>query len=533
MEGFSFEGVELSPEVLKSIEDMGFEEASPIQALAIPPIMQGRDIIGQAQTGTGKTAAFGIPILERINPRERDVQAIVLCPTRELAIQVSEEISNLAKRMRSVNVLPVYGGQPIDRQFKALKRGVQVVVGTPGRVMDHLERGTIVLDKVVLAVLDEADEMLDMGFREDIEFILEKVPDSVQTVFFSATMPQEILNLAKRFLKDPEFLKVTQKVLTVPNIEQIYYEVRPFQKIDALCRVMDVYNPKLTVVFCSTKRGVDELTANLQGRGYQADGLHGNLNQTQRDRVMNRFRKGGIEILVATDVAARGIDVENVEAVVNFDIPNDVEYYVHRIGRTGRAGRSGRAFTFVSPKEFWKLRDIKRYTKARIVQHQIPSIEEVETAKSGKLLQEIRQQIQTGNLERYISTVESFIETEFNGDLTTMEMAAALLRIMMKRDLGDALPDETSGGFGDTGAQVGMVRLFLNVGRKMRIGARDIVGAIAGETGLPGKMIGNIEIYDRFCFVEVPQDYAPEVLTVMNGNQIRGFRLFVEPASRK
>ena len=532
MERISFSDLPLSPELLKSVEDMGFEEASPIQAMAIPHLLEGKDVIGQAQTGTGKTAAFGIPALERVDPRQKTPQAIILCPTRELAIQVATEISQLAKRKRGVFVLPIYGGQPIERQIKALRRGVQIIVGTPGRIMDHMKRGTIQLKDIRMGVLDEADEMLDMGFRDDIEFILEQVPEESQTVFFSATMRDEILQLAKRFLKNPEFLKVTQKVLTVPNIEQIYYEVRPFQKMDALCRVLDVYNPKLTIVFCSTKRGVDELTANLQGRGYQADGLHGNLNQTQRDRVMNRFRKGNIEVLVATDVAARGIDVDDVEAVVNYDIPNDVEYYVHRIGRTGRAGRMGRAFTFVSGKEFWKLRDIKRFTKARIVQHQIPTIADVENAKSGKLLDEIRENINKHELDRYITIVEDFIQNEFDGDLTTAEMAAALLKILMHRELGDAIPEQKK-SFGDTGAQAGMVRLFFNVGRKSRIGARDIVGAIAGESGLPGKMIGAIDIYDRFTFVEVPEDYAQEVLNVMNGNQIRGNKLFVEPASRR
>lgn len=532
MERCIFSDLPLSPELLKAVEDMGFEEASPIQALAIPPLLEGKDVIGQAQTGTGKTAAFGIPALEKVDVRQKSPQAIILCPTRELAIQVATEMTELAKRKRGVFVLPIYGGQPIDRQIKALRRGVQVIVGTPGRVMDHMKRGTISLQEISMAVLDEADEMLDMGFRDDIEFILEQVPEESQTVFFSATMRDEILSLAKRFLTDPEFLKVTQKVLTVPNIEQIYYEVRPFQKMDALCRVLDVYNPKLTIVFCSTKRGVDELTANLQGHGYQADGLHGNLNQTQRDRVMNRFRKGNIEVLVATDVAARGIDVDDVEAVVNYDIPNDVEYYVHRIGRTGRAGRMGRAFTFVSGKEFWKLRDIKRYTKARIVQHQVPTIADVENAKSSKLLDEIRDNINKHELDRYLTIVNDFIQNEFDGDLTTTEMAAALLKILMHRELGDAMPEEKK-SFGDTGAQAGMVRLFINVGRKSRIGARDIVGAIAGESGLPGKMIGAIDIYDRFTFVEVPEDYAQEVLNVMNGNQIRGNKLFVEPASRR
>ncbi|NHZ46439.1 DEAD/DEAH box helicase [Nitratidesulfovibrio liaohensis] len=526
METLRFEELSLSKEILKAIEEMGFEEASPIQALAIPHILEGRDVIGQAQTGTGKTAAFGIPLLERVDPREKDIQGIILCPTRELAIQVAEELTQLASRKRGLYVLPVYGGQPIDRQFKALRRGAQVVVGTPGRVMDHMERGTINLSTVRMAVLDEADEMLDMGFRDDIEHILGQVPKEAQTVFFSATMPPAILDMAQRFLKTPEFLKVTQKQVTVPSIEQIYYEVRPFQKLEALCRVLDLYNPKRAIVFCSTKRGVDELTQHLQGRGYQADGLHGNLNQSQRDRVMARFRSNGIEILVATDVAARGIDVDDVEAVVNYDIPNAVEHYVHRIGRTGRAGRSGRAFTFVSGRDFYKLRDIKKFTKAHIVQHQVPTSSDVATVKTNQLLAEVRRHIEAGELEKYTDIVESFLDE----DVTTVDMAAALLKLLMRRELGDAVPggEKTPAG---TGAEPGMVRLFLNVGRKMRVTARDIVGAIAGETGIPGRMIGAIDIRDRVSFVEVPADYAQEVISVMNGNQIRGFRLGVEPAT--
>ncbi|MDL2316215.1 DEAD/DEAH box helicase, partial [Desulfovibrio sp. OttesenSCG-928-A18] len=336
----TFEDLELSRELLKSVEDMGFEEPSPIQVLAVPPLLAGRDVIGQAQTGTGKTAAFALPILERVDPRNKAPQALILCPTRELAIQVAEEAGKLGSRKRGLFVLPVYGGQPIERQFRALARGAQIIVGTPGRVMDHMERGTLRFDEVFIAVLDEADEMLDMGFRDDIEAILEQTPEGCQRVFFSATMPPAIMDLSKRFLKDPEILRITQKLLTVPTIEQVYYEVRPHQKMDALCRVLDSQGFRKALVFCSTKRSVDEVTMHLQTRGYQADGLHGNLAQPQRDRVMGRFRTGGIEILVATDVAARGIDVDDVDAVINYDIPNDVENYVHRIGRTGRAGRA-------------------------------------------------------------------------------------------------------------------------------------------------------------------------------------------------
>lgn len=558
----TFDDLGLSPELLKSIEDMGFEEPSPIQVLAVPPILAGRDVVGQAQTGTGKTAAFGIPILERVDPGTKAPQALILCPTRELAIQVAEEISKLAAHKRGVFVLPVYGGQPIERQFRALAKGAQVIVGTPGRVMDHMQRGTLRFTEVFISVLDEADEMLDMGFRDDIEIILEKTPDNCQKVFFSATMPPAIMDMSKRFLREPEILKITRRLLTVPTIEQVYYEVRPHQKMDALCRVLDSQGFRKALVFCSTKRAVDEVTVHLQTRGYQADGLHGNLAQPQRDRVMGRFRAGGIEILVATDVAARGIDVDDVDAVINYDIPNDVENYVHRIGRTGRAGRAGRAFTFVSAREHYRLRDIIRYTKARIEQNRLPTLRDVTTIRTSRLLDEVRATMEAGALERYTSLVEQFLDD----DSTSMDMAAALLKLLMQRDFGqqeqqtgasDSLDDSRdewrqrhSGkvaerlygrpdkAWRDKGGPKGrnrcpMVRLFFNVGSKMHVAPRDLVGAIAGESGIPGRTIGAIEIHDRFSFVDIPADLADDVMNVMNGSQIRGFRVAVEKAVPK
>lgn len=555
----SFEDLGLSKELLKSIEDMGFEEPSPIQTLTIPTLMEGRDVVGQAQTGTGKTAAFGIPILERVDPRSKAPQALILCSTRELAIQVAEEIGKLGARKRGLFALPVYGGQPIERQFRALARGAQIIVGTPGRVMDHMERGTLRFDELFITVLDEADEMLDMGFRDDIEAILDRTPKQCQRVFFSATIPPAIMEMAKRILHEPEILKITQKMLTVPTVEQIYYEVRPHQKMDALCRVLDSQGFRKALVFCSTKRGVDEVTAHLQTRGYQADGLHGNLAQPQRDRVMGRFRTGGIEILVATDVAARGIDVDDVDAVINYDIPNDVENYVHRIGRTGRAGRAGNAFTFVSAREHYKLRDIIRYTKARIVQSQLPTLRDVTNIRTTRLLDEVRATIEAGALERYTALVEQFLDDES----TSMDMASALLKLLMQRDFGqhdqpdgrDSLADPQTawrerhsdkvaervydraskfkGDKKKVRSGVPMVRLFFNVGNKMQVAPRDLVGAIAGESGIPGRSIGAIEIHDRFSFVEIPAELADDVMNVMNGSQIRGFRVAVEKAVPK
>lgn len=326
MEKRRFEEINLSDEIQRGISDMGFEEMSPIQAQSIPILLEGRDIIGQAQTGTGKTASFGIPILEMVDPANKSLQALVLCPTRELSIQVAEEISSLGKYKRGIQILPIYGGQPIDRQIRALKKGVQVVVGTPGRVMDHMRRGTLKTGNIRMMVLDEADEMFDMGFRDDIEIVMKDLPEDRQTIFFSATMAKEIVRFASRYQKNPEMVKVVHKALTVPKVEQGYFELKEHMKTEILSRLLDIYNPKLAIVFCNTKRKVDELVSQLQGRGYSADGLHGDLKQSQRDNVMGKFRNGTIDILVATDVAARGLDVDDIDLVINYDFPQDDEY---------------------------------------------------------------------------------------------------------------------------------------------------------------------------------------------------------------
>ena len=402
-----FEELNIDERILRAVEDMGFEEASPIQANAIPAVLEGRDVVGQAQTGTGKTAAYSIPMLQKIDPDLKKVQAIVLCPTRELAVQVSEEIRKLAKYMSDIKVLPVYGGQEIVKQIKSLKAGVQIVVGTPGRVMDHMRRKTVKFDHVSMVILDEADEMLDMGFREDMETILTDTPKDRQTVLFSATMPKAIMDIAKRFQNDAQVIKVVRKELTVENIEQYYYEVRPKNKCEVLCRLIDIYNPRLSVVFCNTKRQVDELISDLKGRGYFADGIHGDMKQAQRDRVMADFRNGKTEILIATDVAARGIDVDDVDIVFNYDLPQDEEYYVHRIGRTGRAGREGLALTFISGKEVYKLKDIEHYCKTKIKAKPIPSLDDVKNTKLEVLFEKIKETIAEGGISDMIEMVEN------------------------------------------------------------------------------------------------------------------------------
>ena len=527
MKNLRFEELGLSDEILKAIENKGFEEATPIQAQSIPYIMEGRDIIGQAQTGTGKTAAFGIPILEKLNQGEKTVQGIVLCPTRELAIQVAEEIRELSKFKRGVEILPIYGGQPIDRQIKALKRKPQIIVGTPGRVMDHMNRGTLKIDKVRMVVLDEADEMLDMGFIDDIVTILKAVPEERQTMLFSATMPKPILELTKRFQKDPKHVMVVHKELTVPKVEQVYFEVKEKTKLEVLSRLIDMYNPKLSLVFCNTKKKVDELVAELQGRGYFADGLHGDLKQVQRDRVMSKFRNGAVDILVATDVAARGIDVDDIEAVFNYDLPQDEEYYVHRIGRTARAGRGGRAFTFVVGREIFKLRDIQRYAKAKITLQKAPSSEDVEEVRTNLFLDKVIEIMDEDDLSQYVSIIERLA----GEDYTSIEIAAALLKMAIGNKDKEVQHEETD--FDNTGAEDGMVRLFINIGRNQKIRPGDIVGGIAGETGIPGKLIGSIDIYDKYTFVEVPREYAGDVIRIMKDNQIKGRRINIEPANAK
>lgn len=538
MEITKFEDLQINENIKKAVAEMGFEEPSPIQAKSIPVILEGRDVIGQAQTGTGKTAAFSIPILEMVDSSDKSLQAIVLCPTRELAIQVSQEIRKLAKYMHGIKALPIYGGQPIERQIKALKGGVQIIIGTPGRTIDHIKRRTLKTENVKMVVLDEADEMLDMGFREDIETILENVPDERQTTFFSATMPKAILELTKKYQNNPEHIKVVRKELTVENIKQYYIETRSSNKIEVLSRLIDVYNPKLSVVFCNTKKGADELVGELQGRGYFADALHGDLKQVQRDIVMDKFRNGTIDILVATDVAARGIDVDDVECVFNFDLPQDEEYYVHRIGRTGRAGREGISFSFVYGRDIRKMKDIERYTKSKLIKHPIPTVGDVEEKKVGAFFGEVKRVVEEGKLSKQIRWIENFCEEE-ETEYSVIDIAAALLKLAMgeeeKEEIIEEKPKKSRkrGKTDETGAKEGMVRLFINVGRKQRVQAKDILGAISGEAGISGKTIGTIDVYDKFTFVEVPKKKAKLVIEKMKNKKIKGNKLNIERANKK
>ena len=561
MEAVRFDELQLDERIVRAVTDMGFEAASPIQAQAIPVQLEGLDIIGQAQTGTGKTAAFGIPLLQKIDPDSKKLQAIALCPTRELAIQVAEEIRRLAKYMHGIKVLPIYGGQDIVRQIRGLKDGTQIVIGTPGRVMDHMRRKTIRCDHVHTVIMDEADEMLNMGFLEDMETILSQLPEERQTVMFSATMPPAIQEIARKFQKDPVNVKVVKKELTVPKVTQYYYEVKPKTKVEVMCRLLDMYAPKLSVAFCNTKKQVDELVQELQGRGYFAEGLHGDLKQEQRDRVMNSFRNGATEILVATDVAARGIDVDDVEAEFNYDIPQDDEYYVHRIGRTGRAGRDGIAFSFVVGREVYKLRDIQRYCKTRIIPQAIPSLDDITEIKAEKIMDQVKETINNVDLTKMIQVIEQKLVEE---DYTAMDVAAALLKIAMgeenediaesghlapsldeldrygrdNRSRGGRNNGRRDGGRGNRGGRDerngnGMARLFINIGKNQNVRPGDILGAIAGESGIPGRMVGSIDMYDKYTFVEVPEENAESVLKAMKNAKIKGKNIRMEVAGSK
>ena len=651
-----FSELGISPEVLKAIDKLGFEQASPIQAEAIPVLMAGRDVVGQSQTGSGKTAAFAVPAIEKTDAQLRAVQVLILAPTRELAVQVAEEFHKLSLFKRGIHSLPIYGGQSYERQFDGLRQGAQIVIGTPGRVMDHMRRGTMRLDKVKMVILDEADVMLDMGFHEDIEFILQAVPKERQTVFFSATMPQPIQRLIQRYSRDPQTVRIEQRELTVPTVEQVYYEVDRRFKIELLTRLIDLGDLRLGIIFCNTKRMVDELVDHLNALGYSADRLHGDMSQAMRDRVMNKFRKSGLEFLVATDVAARGIDVDDVQVVFNYDLPYDAEDYLHRIGRTGRAGRSGRAVSFASGREVFQIRQIERYTNVKMQRGKMPTAGEVEEARVNVFLDKLRATLRAGEFKRQERLVETLLEEGFS----STDIAAALLHQMQSagpapvavperrepasrpdrfaRDEGprerrerpprrmeerpaapsrkpwrsaedDAGPRpapaprrETRGTLHGVRASAPaptpvqspaspvtppvpalpvaavpaptvppvppspvraeeapatprpavraavhaekpqavvkhsrrtpaeQTRLYMNVGREMGIEAGDVVGAILGETGLPAKVVGVIDIRERHLFVDVASEHSNGIIAKLNRTAIKSHKLKVKVA---
>jgi ATP-dependent RNA helicase DeaD len=521
----TFAGLGLSEPILAALGEVGYEVPTPIQLHTIPPLLEGRDVIGQAQTGTGKTAAFALPLLERLNLGRAEVQALVLTPTRELALQVAEAIHTYARHLGAVRVLPVYGGQPIGRQVERLRAGVQIVVGTPGRVMDHLRRGTMSFEALSFVVLDEADEMLRMGFIDDVEWILAEAPGEFQTALFSATMPREIRRIAEKYLDDPANVAIEQKTLTVPTVEQLYFNVSEQGKLDLLTRLLETESGEAALVFVRTKIAAADLAEKLVARGYAAEALHGDLTQGQRERVLRRLRDGTVEIVVATDVAARGLDVERITHVVNYDAPYDAESYVHRIGRTGRAGREGRAILFVTPREQRMLRDVERYTGQRIAPMKMPTKADVAARRTALFKESLRKAIGEGDLELYLALVEELVGEGY--DVAEVAAAAAKLargdrplEVEVEPARDEMVP-----------AEDGMVRLFVNAGRRDGVRPGDVVGAIANEADVPGRQIGAIDIYDTFTFVEIPAGLARQVLERMAETMIRNRHVQIRVAT--
>jgi ATP-dependent RNA helicase DeaD len=535
-----FNDLGLGAEILQSIEAMGYEEPTPIQVKTIPVMITGADVIAQAQTGSGKTAAFGLPIIEGIDTSLRAVQALILAPTRELAIQVADALTVLG-RHRKVETLPIYGGQPYERQFRGLMRGPHIVVGTPGRVMDHMRRDTLKLDSLKYFVLDEADEMLDMGFVEDIEWVLQQAPSDRQTALFSATMPPRIADLAGRYMRSPERISVVGREMTAPLTSQYAYEIPRQRKIDALTRILDAEMPSSAMIFCRTKAGVDELGEALLGRGYPVETIHGDLSQAQRDRVMRRFRTGQAEILIATDVAARGLDIKGVSHVFNFDIPESPEAYVHRIGRTGRAGLEGIAITLITPRETRWLRQIERIVRSTIEMKRLPTLADVAAKRREQMLDQLREALSDADaFAPYTETIDTLVAEEHD----PKAIAAAILKLYADEtgktaEVANAHDDLASfsmprqqmqmpaGGFSGEGP----VRLFINVGRFQNIRPQDIVGAIANEANIPGRAIGQIDIFDNFSFVDVPAQAVEQVIVAVGNSGIKGRPVNVEVAS--
>lgn len=524
----SFANFGLSDDLMKAVKHLGYETPSPIQAKTIPLILAGKDIIGQAQTGTGKTAAFALPMLEKIDAKNKKIQALVLTPTRELAIQVAEAIHSYGKYIGRIKVLPVYGGQSISQQIRHLRSGVQIVVGTPGRIMDHIRRETIDIADLKMMVLDEADEMLRMGFIEDVEWILSHTPETRQTALFSATMPRQVKRIADRHIKNAVTIEIEHKTLTVPTITQYYINLPERQKTDALTRILEVQAVpgEAVLIFHRTKVGTDQLTDKLQARGYAAEAMHGDMNQNQRESVIKRMKNGKIEIVVATDVAARGLDVEHITTVINYDMPSDTESYVHRIGRTGRAGREGKAILFVTPRQQRMMRDIERYTKQKIERLTLPTESDVAARREEKLKEKITNTLLEQDLSLYVKLIKDLAE-ETSSEIIDLAAAATFLSVGDKLLEVNTGPETKQFSF----SEEGMVRLFIDIGRRHRISPGDIVGAIANEADIPGKAIGAIDVNDGFTLVDIPAEFVEKVLENMQGSRIRNQNMNVRPAS--
>lgn len=517
-----FNELNLSEKILKALDDIGYSETTEIQEKSIPEIINGCDLIGLSQTGTGKTAAFGIPAIQNVDVRNKKTQILILAPTRELACQITDELRKFTKYMENLKILTVYGGQAIEKQIIPLRKGVQIVVGTPGRIMDHMRKKTIKLSDVKMVILDEADEMLNMGFREDIETILEEVPEERQTLLFSATMNEKIMAITKKYLKNPKKIKIKAKELTVENINQIAFQTKNNMKDELTTRAIDLYKPEKLIVFCNTKKKVDNLYDYLKLKKYNVDIIHGDIKQDQRDRTIKKFKKGDVKILIATDVAARGIDVANLDLVINYDIPQENEYYVHRIGRTGRNKNVGKAITFVVGKEKNKLHEIEKYAKTKIKYEPIPTISQINRVKDEELVKTIRNII--NKKEFYNSQV--FDELIADDNLDLKDLAKAMFSVINSKSNKEIInKDEYEVD------ENGYVKLFINLGRKDKIMVKDIIGSMSANTAVSGKEIGKVNILDKFSFVEVPEEYVEDVLSGMKGKQIKGKDVNIEVAN--
>ncbi len=556
----AFTTFSLPEPLLRAVAEQGFEQPTPIQALAIPPALEGKDLIGISHTGSGKTAAFMLPLLSRLDAGRRELQALVVCPTRELAVQVCEEANRFGAHLEGFNAIPVYGGAPMERQTRGLRAGAQVVIGTPGRLLDHLRRGTLKTGGVKTLVLDEADRMLDMGFREEMEELMGAIPEERQTLCFSATMSRDVERLIARAAKDPLRIEPAHPTRTVGTVEQVWYEVRGRSKVEVLSRVIDMESPRLAVVFCNTKRAVDECTEALLARGYSADRLHGDITQQMRERTVKRFREGQVELLVATDVAARGLDIDEIDIVFNYDLPQDPEDYVHRVGRTGRAGRSGKAVSFVFGREVHRLTAIERDIRQKIARRSIPSQDEVEGRRRNRLYELVRERLEGGDFQDH---TESFDRLLDNGHAPS-DIASVLFTLMREADgreaeviAEDSMEDQgdprargggrrekVGAGRREGGApwrrensrdaEEGMARLFLSLGRQDGLRASDVAGMLYREAALPDGSVGRITLMPRHCFVDVREDCAEMAIKSARQASLRGrsFRMDYDKSRR-
>ncbi|MDS0524548.1 DEAD/DEAH box helicase [Clostridium sp. SHJSY1] len=534
MEKITFKDLNLKPDLLRAIEDLGYENPSQIQAEAIPIALEGNDLIGQAQTGTGKTAAFGCSLLNNLI-KTGNVGAIVLAPTRELAIQVYEELNKLSK-YEKITVLPIYGGDSIQKQMRELKRGVDVVVGTPGRVLDLIRRKSLNLKDAQFLVLDEADEMLNMGFIEDIEDVIKELPEERQTLLFSATMPPQIEKLAKKYMKkDAKIVNIKKVAMTVSKIKQGYFEVNQKNKFEALCRVLDFDTPNAAIIFCKTKKGVDDLVEGLQARNFVVEGMHGDMSQLHRMRTLKRFKEGSLNYLIATDVAARGIDVEGITHVINYDLTQDVESYVHRIGRTGRANREGTAYSFITPREFSMLNQIKRVTKGTITKMSVPTVDEILESKFNTKQMEIEKVLADGDYSKYIKLATNLCENYKPADVVATIMKMQFDKEMSFNYTGNVMetPKRESFEGGERSKNHNDVRLFFSIGKRDDLTPKTLVKFITEKANITGKKVNRIDILESFSFVTVDKDVSDKVLSLCTGNRINKRKVNVEVATKR